>query len=256
MSATSPVQDSKQDDPEILLKIANLSLEPNSESVLIPFTAADLELWRDYAEYRENRKHWNAFRQEDWTKHHPPQVHEFFNNTPVLETSRLRIRLLRSSDTESAFRVLSNERAMKYYGTPPHKDVEYTRKQYVDIMVSRFKARDAAVFVVTFKDKDEYIGHVSAISFDRVFKFCEIAYVIDPENWGKGIATEAVGRVVNYLMTDVGIHKIRAGLFAKNLASKRVLEKLNFVQEGYLRDNVIIDDEYVDEYVMALIAKR
>jgi RimJ/RimL family protein N-acetyltransferase len=89
-----------------------------------------------------------------------------------------------------------------------------------------------------------------------VFKFVEIAYIIDPEHWGKGIATEAVGRVAEFLQKEVKIHKIRASLYSKNIASKRVLEKLGFIQEGYLRDNVIIDGEFVDEYLMALISEE
>jgi len=104
------------------------------------------------------------------------------------------------------------------------------------------------------KDDDEYIGHVNANSFDKKFHFAEIAYIIDPEHQRKGIATEAVGRVVRFLMDDMKIHKIRAALFNENVASKRVMDKLGFVQEGYLRDNVFLDEEFVDEYVMALIA--
>ena len=92
------------------------------------------------------------------------------------------------------------------------------------------------------------------ITLDRVFKFTELAYIIDPEHWGKGLATEAVGKIVEFLVNSMKVHKIRASFFAKNSASKRVLEKVGFKQEGYLRDNVLIDGEYEDEYLMAFVA--
>ena len=247
--ATTPEQ-------EILEKLQALSLE-GEEKVLVPFTKKDTDLWKDFTEYRNIRRKWDSVREEEWSKHHPPYIRALFNNWPsVLETPRLRLRLLRETDAENAFRVLCNPTTMKYYGTSAHRDIEYTRKNYIDLMISRFKFRDAAPFVVTFKENDEYIGHVNAIQFDRLFKFVEIAYIIDPDHWGKGIATEAVGRLVEFLQNDTKIHKIRASLYSKNIASKRVLEKLGFTQEGYLKDNVIIDGEFVDEYLMALICEE
>jgi len=262
LSTPTTMEDSQQNAhsnnkiPEPLRKLAELSLSPDASPVLVPMTPQDVDLWKDFIEYKENRKSWDTWREEDWKKNHPAHIHEIFNNWPVLETPRLRLRLLRESDLQDAFNVLSNPKAMKYYGTPPHENIEFTRKQHIEIMLSRFKFRDAASFVITFKGEDKFIGHVNAFQFDRVFKFVELAYIVDPELWGKGIATEAVGRVVEFLRDDMKIHKIRAALFAHNIASKRVLEKVGFVQEGYLRDNVIIDGEFENEYVMAYIASK
>ena len=248
---------SDQTEDELSQRLKKLQLQPNSPPVPVPFTAADVEAWKEFQEYKKQRKEWEVWRESDWKKNHPPHIHDLFSNEwPILETSRLRLRLLRESDAEDAFRVLSNVKSMKYYGTPPHKDLEYTQKQYIDIMISRFKFRDAIPFVVTYKDDDIYIGHVNAIQFDRTFKFVELAYIIDPEHCGKGIATESVERIVAFLIDIMKIHKIRAGFFAKNIASKRVLEKVGFEQEGYLRENVIIDGEFEDEYLMAKIASQ
>jgi [ribosomal protein S5]-alanine N-acetyltransferase len=239
---------------EILEKLLTLSLE--DQSVLVPFTKQDIELWKSFAEYQKNRRNWDTWREEDWRKNQPPHIHSLFHDWPAsFETPRLRLRLLTENDTEDAFRILSNPTSMKYYGTAPHKDIEYTRKQFIHLMISRFKYRDAVSFVVTLKENDRYIGHITLAQFDRAFKFVEIAYIIDPEYWGKGYGTEALGRAVEFLQKDIKIHKIRASVFAKNLASKRVLEKLGFIQEGYLKDNVIIDGELADECLMALISE-
>lgn len=244
-------------DESLLAKIASLSLEPGSDPVLVPFTAKDVELWRDFEEYRGHRKGWDEWREEEWKKNHPLHIHELFSTGfPVLETPRLRLRLLRPSDAEDIFKVLSNPVAVKYYGQQPHKDIAHTQKQYIDLMIGRHRVRDSASFVITLKERDDdkYIGHVNALSFDRMFKFSEISYILNPEYWGKGYGTEAVGKVVAFLVEEMKIHKVRAGFFAKNVASKRVLEKVGFKQEGYLRDNVLIDGEFEDEYVMAFIA--
>jgi len=246
-------------DEDLLAKISSLSLDPDSAPVLVPFTAKDVEVWRDFEEYKNNRKGWDQWRNDEWKAHHPLHIHELFaKGFPVLETPRLRLRLLRTSDTDDVFNVLSNPVAVKYYGQQPHKDIAHTRKQYVDVMIGRHNMRESASFIITRKDTDDdkYIGHINALQFDRMFKFSEIAYIINPEYWGKGYGTEAVGKVVSFLVEEMKIHKIRAGFFAKNIASKRVLEKVGFKQEGYLRDNVLIDGEFEDEYVMAFIASN
>jgi len=254
------VTNSKQEDPALLEKIADLSLTSDAEPVLVPFTADDVSIWKEFCEYRRQRKGWDAWRQDEWTAHHPPHINELFNNWPdLLETPRLRLRLLREDDDVAMFAIMCDEKTMKYYGTAAHKDIEYTRKNYLEILLSRFKLRDAVSFAIILKTQDgisadEFIGHINVSTFDRAFNFAEIAYIMAPKYWGQGLATEAVRRVVDFVLEEMRVHKIRAACFQGNIASKRVLEKCGFKQEGYLRDNVIIDGEFVDEYLWAIIA--
>jgi len=261
-----PVPDSPQEDPELLEKISKLSLEPQKSPVLVPFTPSDVEVWKDYREYRKNRRSWDAWREEEW-KSHDPHIHAIFNNWPILETPRLQLRLLRESDAVDAHRVLSDEKAMRYYGTAAHKDLEYTQSNFITTFISRFKLHDGVSFVITLKKEDgtvnddyighvnaRYIGHINVMHFDRSFHFAEIAYIVNPDYWGRGIATEAVSRVVKFLLEDMKVHKVRASCFADNVASRKVLDKVGFKQEGYLRDNSVIDGKFVDEYLMAIIA--
>src|SRR5579859_1946474 len=123
---------------EILEKLLSLSVADDAQSVMVAFTKRDIDIWKDFTEYRKNRRKWDTWREEDWNKHHPPHIHQLFNNWPsVLESPRLRLRLLRSDDAPNVFRVLSNPTTMKYYGTSAHKDLEYTQKHYIDLMISR-----------------------------------------------------------------------------------------------------------------------
>ena len=245
--------ENQDEDSKLLKTMQNLELD--SESVSIKIDKDDVQLWKDFLEYRKNRKEWDAWRNKDWKEHHPPHTHTIFNDFPVLTTDRLQLRLLRENDVEDAFRVLSNPTAMKYFGTRAHKDLRYTKEQYIEIMLSRHKMRDAIPWTITLKGEDKYIGHISATQFDKLFKFVEIAYIVDPAYWGRGIATEAVARAVRFLVEELKIHKIRASLFVNNMASRRVLDKVGFVQEGYLLDNAFIEGEFEDEYVMAFIAE-
>jgi len=237
-------------------EIAALSL---AESTAFPFsvtiTEKDAQLWREFLEFKKNKQEWDSRRDVQWRTHQRPHIHELFTNWPVLDTPRLEIRLLDENDVTNSFHILSNIVAMKYYGSPPHENPEYTRDHHVNLLLSRFKYRDTAPLAVTLKPSGKFIGHVNVLSFDRDFRSAELAYILDPEYWGRGLGTEAVGRVLDFLVRDMKLHKIRAGVFKGNVASRRVLEKVGFEQEGHLRDNLVIDGQYEDEYIMAFISK-
>jgi len=248
---------SSEPEPSDLEKeIAALSL---AESTAFPFsatvTAKDAQLWREFLDFKKNKEEWDSRREVQWRAHKHPHIHELFTNWPVLDTPRLEIRLLDENDVTNSFHILSNTVAMKYYGSPPHENPEHTRDHHVNLL-SRFKYRDAAPLAVALKPSGKFIGHVNVLAFDRDFRFADLAYILDPEYWGRGFGTEAVGRVLEFLVRDMKLHKIRAGVFKSNVASRRVLEKVGFEQEGHLRDNLVIDGQYDDEYLMAFISKE
>ncbi|WP_206063221.1 GNAT family N-acetyltransferase [Nocardioides sp. HDW12B] len=61
----------------------------------------------------------------------------------------------------------------------------------------------------------------------------QLGYVFDPAYAGHGYATEAVAALVTHAVDTLGVRRVRAGCFADNLASVRVLEKVGFRREEY-----------------------
>jgi 8-oxo-dGTP diphosphatase len=57
----------------------------------------------------------------------------------------------------------------------------------------------------------------------------EIGYWFDPELWGRGLATEAVRRMVAFAFDTLGLAELRAATLADNPASARVLAKAGLV---------------------------
>ena len=60
----------------------------------------------------------------------------------------------------------------------------------------------------------------------------EIGYGLNPEAWGQGYATEAVGALVTALLARPDVKRVTAQTATINPASARVLEKLGFAQVG------------------------
>jgi len=82
-----------------------------------------------------------------------------------------------------------------------------------------------------------------------------LGYFLGENYWGRGIVSETVSLIVEYVFSDnftasvnrgVPIERIEAHIFARNLASRRVAEKCGFVFEGihkkaYKKDGVLED---------------
>ncbi len=78
-------------------------------------------------------------------------------------------------------------------------------------------------------------------------KSAEIGYFIGENFWGRGIATEAIRQLVNYIEKNFDLVRIYAEVFEYNKASMKVLEKNGFYLESIrkkaaIKNNIIVND--------------
>lgn len=73
------------------------------------------------------------------------------------------------------------------------------------------------------------------------------------EYWGRGIMTNAVKQICEYVFEKSDIIRIYAEPFAYNTASCRVLEKAGFQYEGTLRNNAVKNGKIVDMKMYSLL---
>ena len=103
-------------------------------------------------------------------------------------------------------------------------------------------------FAVALKDTDELIGkiHIDEDHLRYDVNSVDLAYWLGEEYTRKGYMTEALSAFINYLFEERKYDAITAQALAPNTASRALLSKLGFVQEGYLRraikDNGVIYD--------------
>ena len=101
--------------------------------------------------------------------------------------------------------------------------------------------------LVVLKDST-HIGNIKIGPIDVNNKSLELSYFIGAKSyWGQGYATEAINLCVNFCFETLGLHKIQAGCYEKNLGSQKALLKAGFELEGQLRKRVLdIDSEWQD----------
>lgn len=102
----------------------------------------------------------------------------------------------------------------------------------------------------------EPVGAVALFDWDETAGRVELAYWVVPETQGNGYATDAASQALRYAFEERRCHKVVAGAFASNDASRGVLESLGFRQEGRLRDDAFVGGEYVDAVRYGLLAEE
>ena len=71
-----------------------------------------------------------------------------------------------------------------------------------------------------------------------------------------GLMTEAVGVVIPFAFDTLGLHRIHAAFLPTNTASRRVLEKNGFREEGYAENYLQIDGKWCDHVLFGLTRER
>ncbi|WP_019156027.1 GNAT family N-acetyltransferase [Robertmurraya massiliosenegalensis] len=175
-----------------------------------------------------------------------------FVEFPQIETSRLRLRELNVQDATRLYHYLSKKNVVEHY------DIEAltSYQEAVDIIENlffRYQSRRQIRWGITLKGEEELIGTCGFHSLDEQHLKVEIGYDLDSEYWGKGYMTEAVGKVVEYGFNEMELNRIEAFYFPLNYASKRVLEKNGFIEEGLLRKRFYSKDKYMDAFICSIL---
>jgi RimJ/RimL family protein N-acetyltransferase len=100
---------------------------------------------------------------------------------------------------------------------------------------------------------EQIIGRVSLTSQNSSIQEWEIGWAVRVEDWGKGYASEAAQRMLNFAFRNLKAHRVVAFCHAGNTGSARVMEKIGMKKEGYLRQTRRLYGEWADEYVYAIL---
>ena len=101
------------------------------------------------------------------------------------------------------------------------------------------------------------VGCITVTRGQDVYRRCgELGYWLGEPFWGRGIMTAAVETMCREGFAAWDIVRIHAEAFARNAASRRVLEKAGFALEGTLRRSVYKNGEMLDSCIYALVREE
>lgn len=170
-------------------------------------------------------------------------LYKLFSHIPTLETDRLILRGMRVSDTEDMFEYARCPSVTQYLTWNPHTDPAETR-EYLTYVGQRYRTGDFYDWAVVDRESGHMIGTCGFTSFNCPHDTAEIGYVLNPAYQGKGLATEAVRRVLDFGFDELGLHRIEAHFMEGNDASRRLMERVGMTFEGYARESMRIKGRF------------
>lgn len=83
-------------------------------------------------------------------------------------------------------------------------------------------------------------------------RHAEIGYWIGVPYWGRGFATEAAQRLLEFGFDELNLHRVHAHYLIRNEASGRVLTKLGMRHEGTIREYFLTRHGFEDVKILGI----
>ncbi|MBR2563879.1 MAG: GNAT family N-acetyltransferase [Paenibacillus sp.] len=152
---------------------------------------------------------------------------------PALWTERLVLRSLRQSDYITLSDLLSDPQVIRYVNRGTQPAPIRARKLLHQIRSSSTKL-DSLHYGICWKDREQVIGITSFQQWNDQKGTAQIGYILNKSCWGKGIATEAVHRLLTFGFDDLHLWRVEARCYEANGSSERVLLKMGMTYERIL----------------------
>ena len=163
------------------------------------------------------------------------------DNTKILQTERLILRKFKIEDIEQVYNNWATDpKTNKYLSWSLHKDINETK----DIINDWIKRYEDGFYnwAIELKDTHELIGSICEEGKSLKHKTITLGYCYGSKYWNNGYATEALRKVIEYLLNEQDFYIVLANHRSSNPASGRVMQKAGMKYDATLRERRIDPD--------------
>jgi ribosomal-protein-alanine N-acetyltransferase len=173
-----------------------------------------------------------------------------------IETERLILREYEKSDWKDVHLYGQQENILIYEVWGPN--TEEQTKDFIEKSINERKEKPRRAFelCVTLKSTRNLIGGCGFRINKENKKRGNFGYIINPEYWNKGYATEASKGLLNFMVENYDITEIEATCDVLNLQSKRVLEKCGLEKTKEIKKDIEMKGRYRDTLHFERIIKE
>lgn len=162
-------------------------------------------------------------------------LEKLFEEYPLIESESVILGKIEETHLSELFSIYDNENVFKYCGILPKHNIDTVRK-----MISHFerdfnKKSRVKLGIHLNNSSSSLVGIIEIMDIKKKIDMVSVGYYLSEENWGKGIATQAVSLLLDYLFNTVEVNRVHAEVMIKNEASKKVLLNNGFIKEGLIR---------------------
>ncbi len=173
----------------------------------------------------------------------------------MIESERLLLRPVLLSDNEQMFAYRSDAETNKYQGFIPTKLSEvnaFIAKNPININLSQSWFQ----LVIIEKASDQIIGDLGIHFIGDYNQQCELGITISRKFHGRGLATEALKAMIDYLFTTLKKHRIIGSVDPENTSSIALLQRLGFRKEAHFKKSLFINGAWLDDVIFGLLKEE
>ncbi|MBR5191907.1 MAG: GNAT family N-acetyltransferase [Clostridia bacterium] len=153
--------------------------------------------------------------------------------TLTLKLNRITLRKFYLEDAFFMFKNWANSsKVTKYLRWKPHQTEEQT-KDVINSWVKNYKEQNFYQWAIVLNKINQPIGSITAIIKEN--ETAHIGYCLGEKWWGKGIATETLKGVIDFLFEKVKVNRIESQHEPENIASGKVMQKCGLKYEQTLK---------------------
>jgi ribosomal-protein-alanine N-acetyltransferase len=176
---------------------------------------------------------------------------------PVIKGNGVYLRYPRISDYVAWSRLRGESRAFLSPWEPVWASDELTRSAYRR-RIKRYQRETrldtAYAFFVFRADDDVLMGGCTLSNIRRgVTQCCALGYWIGERFSRQGYMADAVNALIPFIFSTLGLHRIEAACLPSNEASRSLLQKAGFLQEGLARKYLQINGQWQDHVLFGLL---
>ena len=119
---------------------------------------------------------------------------------------------------------------------------------------SRNQQPDRLDLAVVDKASGQCVGEVVLNEWNEANRSCNFRTMLGSGGRDRGLGTEAARLIIGYGFEHLGLHRISLEVYAFNPRARRVYDKVGFVTEGVLRDELRWEDQWIDATAMSILA--
>jgi ribosomal-protein-alanine N-acetyltransferase len=149
---------------------------------------------------------------------------------PTITTLRLILRPFTSQDAGPLHRILGDRDVLRYFPNPTSPSLDRVEKTIAD-QLKHWEEYAYGWWAIQLRAAGEFVGWCG-LQFLPETEETEVGYLLGKPFWGQGLATEGARASLSFGFDDLGLGTIVAIVHPENVASQRVIEKLNMTLTG------------------------
>jgi len=185
------------------------------------------------------------------------RTYAYLDTEPVIQTDTIILRPPAVSDYAEWARLRSLSRAFLEPWEPnwPRDDLtKIAYKQRVRRYGKDMRDDFAYAFFVFCRHSGQLVGGLTVSNVRRgVAQTCSLGYWVGEPFARQGYMTDAVRSAVSFAFDNLRLHRVEAACLPVNEASRRLLLRCGFSEEGYARKYLKINGRWQDHLLFALL---